>query len=85
MVSWFYVQGHPKAQPAVVLILKHLRKQGHSLKSNLTDWEKPGIDPVTPGLQDICLSKSPRRLHMFWLRNKKINFLYTLLNRPVEN
>ena len=37
---WFYVGEHLKAQPAVVLILK----------SHPTDWEKPGIDPATPGL-----------------------------------
>ena len=36
---WFYVWEHPKAQPAVVLFLKHLRSRGHSLKSHLTDWE----------------------------------------------
>ena len=45
---WFYVQEHPRAQPAVVLVFKHL-----SLKSHPTDWEKPGIKPATPGLQDI--------------------------------
>ena len=34
---WFYVREHPKAQPTVVLVLKHLRS--HSFKSHLTDWE----------------------------------------------
>ena len=29
--------GAPEAQPAVVLILKHLRRQDHSLNSHLTD------------------------------------------------
>ena len=63
MVLWvFYVQEHPKAQPAVVLILKRLRRQGHSLKSHPTDWEKPGIEPVTLGLQGIGLSPTPQRL-----------------------
>ena len=52
MVLWFYVQEHPKAQLVVVLVLK---KTGNGLKS-LTDWEKPGIEPATPGLQDIGLS-----------------------------
>ena len=33
--------GHPKAQPAVVLLLKVLRRQGHGLKSHPTDWESP--------------------------------------------
>ena len=29
---WIYVKEHPKAQPAVVLVLKRLRRQDHSLK-----------------------------------------------------
>ena len=29
---WFYVQELPKAQPAVVLVLKRLRRRGNSLK-----------------------------------------------------
>ena len=37
-----------------------LRRQGHSLKSHLTDWEKPGIEPATPGLQGIGFSPTPR-------------------------
>ena len=41
--------GWAKAQPAVVLILKHLRKRRHGFKSHLTDWKKPGIPhPPTP-------------------------------------
>ena len=44
----FYVQEHPKAQPAVVLVLTRLRKRGHGLKSHPTDSEKPGIEPTTP-------------------------------------
>ena len=59
---WFYVQEHPKAQSAVVLVLKRLRRQDNGLKSHPTDWEKPGIEPATPGLQDIGLSPTPRRL-----------------------
>ena len=51
MFLWFYVQEHPKAQPAVVLVLKRLRRRGNSLKSHPTDWEKPGIEPATPGLE----------------------------------
>ena len=43
MVFWFYVQELPKAQPAVVLVLKRLRRRDNSLKSHLTDWEKPGF------------------------------------------
>ena len=56
MVLWFYVQEHPKAQPAVVLILKHLKGRSHSLKSHPTDWEKPGIELAAPDLQGICVS-----------------------------
>ena len=59
---WFYVQELPKAEPAVVLVLKRLRRRGNGLKSHPTDWEKPGIEPATPGLQDIGLSPTPRRL-----------------------
>ena len=52
---WFYVQELPKAQPAVVLVLKRLRRRVNGLKSHPTDWEKPGIEPATPGLQGIAL------------------------------
>ena len=58
---WFYVQELPKAQPAVVLVLKHLRRRGNGLKSHPTDWEKPGIEIAAPGLQDIGLSPTPWR------------------------
>ena len=57
---WFYVQEHPKAQLVVVLVLKRFRRRGNGLKSHPTDWEKPGIEPATPGLQDIGLSPTPR-------------------------
>ena len=36
--------------------------QLNGLKSHPPDWEKPGIEPATPGLQDIGLSPTPRRL-----------------------
>ena len=52
----------PKAQPAVDLVLMRLRRRGNGLESHPTDWEKPGIEPATPGLQDIGLSPTPRRL-----------------------
>ena len=29
----------PNAQPAVVLVLKHLSRRDHALKSHMTDWE----------------------------------------------
>ena len=37
--------------------------------------EKPGIVPATPGLQDIGLSPTPRRLHILAVNeNLKANF-----------
>ena len=66
MGLWFYVQELSKAQPAVVLVLKRLRRRGNSLKSHPTIWEKPGIEPATPGLQDIGLSPTPLRLLPFY-------------------
>ena len=54
--------GTSKAQLVVVLVLKRLRRRGNGLKSHPTDWEKPGIEPATPGLQDIGLSSTPQRL-----------------------
>ena len=56
------MQELPKAKPAVVLVFKGLRRRGNGLKSHPTDWEKPGTEPATPGLQDIGLSPTPRRL-----------------------
>ena len=79
---WFYVQELPKAQPAVVMVLKRLRGRGNGFKSHPTDWEKPGIKPATPGLQDIGLSPTPQRLHSYfnnnglslrWIKVKKTN------------
>ena len=61
------------AQPAVVLVLKRLRRWGNSLKSHPADWEKPGIKPATPGLQDIGLSPTPRRLP-FMCGHRKLCF-----------
>ena len=71
---WFYVQELPKAQPAVVLVLKRLRRQSNGLKSHPTDWEKPGIKPATPGLQDIGLSLTPQRL--FFIVCGRVPWLY---------
>ena len=59
---WFCVRELPKAELAVILVLKRLRRRGNGLKSHPTDWEKPGIEPATPGLQDIGLSPTPRPL-----------------------
>ena len=41
---------------------KASQKTGNGLKSHPTDWEKPEIEPATPGIQDIGLSPTPRRL-----------------------
>ena len=40
LVCAFYVQKHRKAQPAVLLVLKHLKRRNHCFKSHPTDWEK---------------------------------------------
>ena len=32
---------------------KASQKTDHGFKSHPTDWEKPGIEPATPGLQGI--------------------------------
>ena len=54
LAGWVYgFSGASYAQPAVVLVLKRLRRRGHSFKSHPTDWEKPGIESATPGLQGI--------------------------------
>ena len=53
---WFYVQELRMAQPAVVLVLKRLRRRGNGFKTHPTNWEKPGIEPATSDLQDIGLS-----------------------------
>ena len=68
---FFYVQEHPKAQLAVVLVLKRLRRRDQGLKSHPTDWEKPGIEHAISSLQDIGLSPTPRRLPIL-----KKNFLW---------
>ena len=62
MLFVVHVQELPKAQLAVVLVLKRLRRRVNGLKSHPTDWEKPRIEHATPGLQDIGLSPTPRRL-----------------------
>ena len=47
----FLCAGAPEGSLAVVLVLKHLRRRGHSLKSHPTDWEKLGIEPVCVSYQ----------------------------------
>ena len=48
MVLWFYVQEHPKAQPAVVLILKRLRRHGNGLKSHPTGCRRQKFSYTSP-------------------------------------
>ena len=48
--------GTPKGSTGSGSGLKASQKTGNGLKSHLTDREKPGIEPATPGLQDIGLS-----------------------------
>ena len=56
MAGWVYgFSGASDAQPAVVVVLKCLRRRGHGFKSHPTDWEKSGFEPATPGLQGIAL------------------------------
>ena len=76
MVLWFYVQNLQKAQPAVVLVLKRLRRRGNSLKSHPTDWEKLRIKPATPGLQDIGLSPTPLWLFSAYAFESVIKQIY---------
>ena len=45
MVLWFYVQEHPKAQPAVVLIFKRLRRRGHGSFDRLGEVRNRTCDP----------------------------------------
>ena len=78
---WFYVQELPTAQPAVVLVLKRLRRRDNGLKSHPTDWEKPGIEPATPGLHDIVLSPTPR-VYMYKGVGRFADFISFLRNIP---
>ena len=54
--------GTPKGSTGSGSGFKASQKMGNGLKSHPTDWEKPGIEPATPGLQDIGLSPTPWRL-----------------------
>ena len=70
MVLWFYVQEHMKAQSAVVMILKRLRRRGHDLKSHPTYGAKPGINlpqklhfnpPMRIWYSKTCLKRSLKK------------------------
>ena len=55
----FVVQcpGTPEGSTGSGSGFKASQKTANGLKSHPTDWEKPGIKPVTPGLQDIGFYK----------------------------
>ena len=73
---WFCVQELPEAQLAVILVLKRLRRRGNGLKSHPTDWEKPGVEPETPGLQDIGF------IFIKWKGVRFADFFSFILNIP---
>ena len=59
--------GTPEGSTGSGCGFKGLRRRDNGLKSHPTDWEKPGIEPAgiepaTPGLQDIGLSLH----HFLW-------------------
>ena len=62
MVFVILCLGTPKGSTGSGSGFKASQKMGHNLKSHSTDWEKPGIEPTTPGLQDIGLTPTSRRL-----------------------
>ena len=45
--------GAPEGSSSSGSGFKASQKTGHGFKSHLKDWQKPGIEPVTPGLQGI--------------------------------
>ena len=78
---WFYVQELAKAQPAVIVVLKRLRRRDTGLKSHPTDWEKPGIEPATPGLQDLTRINCDYKMQCLHTKKRikysiKINFIF---------
>ena len=58
---WFYVQELPKAQLAVVLVLKRLRRRGNGLKSHPTDllfFLK--THTTDPSIKLVCVCRNNR-------------------------
>ena len=75
---WFYVQEHPKAQLAVVLVLKCLRRRGLKVSSN--SWESQGSNYIfffkiwylyTGTLKELNCTGDD--LDLFILLQKKVN------------
>ena len=62
MVCVVLCPGTPEGSTGSSFGFKASQKRGNDSKSHPADWEKPGIEPATPGLQDIGLSPTPRRL-----------------------
>ena len=71
LAGWVYAfvvlcPGTPEGSTGSDSGFKASQKTGNGLKSHPkfhpTDREKPGFEPATPGLQDIGLSPTPRRL-----------------------
>ena len=62
-VGFFLCPGASKGSIGSCSDFKASQKMGPQLKlkSHLTDWEKPKIEPVTPGLQGVGLSHIPQR------------------------
>ena len=68
MVLWFYVQEHPKAQPAVILVLKRLRRLESRLKVSSDRLGEAGIRTCDPWFTRHRFILYPRRLlydHVF--------------------
>ena len=66
LTGWAYgfvvlCPGTPEGSTGSCSGFKASQKTGQQLQSHQTDWEKPGIEPATHGLQDIGLSPTPRR------------------------
>ena len=53
---------------------KASQKTGKQLKFSPTDWEKPGSELATPGLQDIGLSPTSRRLTTAFIKKTFCGF-----------
>ena len=61
-------------------LLGHFTPNHFLFEFEPTDWKKPGIEPATPGLQDMGLSPTPRRLATFMLKT----FIYFDLCSIIE-
>ena len=60
MLLWFYVQELPKAQPAVVLVLKRLRR----LKVSSDGLGEAGNRTCSPWIYEIWKKSGDKRLYL---------------------